>query len=132
MGHPWSLWGIGSGRCGLGLGRMLTVLEEVAESADGFELFVDNSGGGLFEGAGEEVEGVEESIFVRDGWLREVVVVEFNSVRVEEGFSGGVEDLEAAVVFQVGADVESVAGAEGPGGSGGGLVVDKDASADGA
>ena len=52
------------------MGRMLPVLEEVAESADGFEFFVDNSGGGLFEGAGEEVEGVKESIFVRDGWMR--------------------------------------------------------------
>ena len=106
------------------MGRMLPVLEEVAESADGVELFVDNSGGGLFEGAGEEVEGVEESIFVCDGWMREVVVAEFNGVGDEEGFGGGVDNLEAAVVFQGGADVEAVAGAEGPGGSGGGIVVD--------
>ena len=107
-------------------------MEEVAESADGFEWFFDNSGGGLFDGAGEEVEGVEESIFVRDCWMRDVVVVEFNSVGDEEGFSGGVENLEAAVVFQVGANVEAVTGAEGPGGSGEGLVVDEDAAADGA
>ena len=93
-------------------------MEEVAESADGVELFVGNSGGGLFEGAGEEVEGMEESIFVRDGWMCEVVVAEFNSVGDEKGFVGGVDDLEAAVVFQGGANVESVVGAEVPGGSG--------------
>ena len=77
------------------------------------------------------MEGMEESIFMRDGWMREVVVAEFNIVRDEEGFGGGVDDLEAAVVFQGGADVEGVAGAEGPGGLGGGLVVDEDAAADG-
>ena len=45
---------------GLRLGRIFPVMEEVAESVDGVELFVENCGGGLFEGAGEEVEGVEE------------------------------------------------------------------------
>ena len=76
-----------------GLGRMLPVLEEVAELAYGVKFFVDNSGGGLFEGDGEGVEGMEESIFVRDGWMREVVVAEFNSVGDEEGFGGGVNNL---------------------------------------
>ena len=75
---------------------------------------------------------MEELIFVRDGWIRKVVVAEFNSVGDEEVFGGGVEDLEVEVVFQGGADVEAVAGAEGPGGSGGGLVVDEDAEANGA
>ena len=111
---------------------MFPVLEEVAESADGVELFVNNSSGGLFEGAGEEVEGMEDSIFVRDGWMRKLFVVESNSVGDEEGSGGGVDDLESAVVFQGGADVEAVTGAEGPGGSGGGLVVDEDAAANGA
>ena len=112
--------------------RMLPVLEEVTELDDGIEFFVNNSGGGLFEGAGEEVEGMEESIFVRDRWMCKVVVAEFNCVGDEEGFSGGVDDLEAAVVFQVGADVDAVAGAEGPGGAGGGLVVYEYAASDGA
>ena len=61
--------------------------------------------------------------------MREVVVAEFNSVRDEEVFGGGVDDLEAAVVFQGGPDVEAVVGAEGPGGSGVGLSVDEDAAA---
>ena len=64
--------------------------------------------------------------------MREVVVAKFNSAGDEEGFGGGVDDLEAVVVFQGGADVEAVAGTEVPGGSGGGLVLDKDAAADGA
>ena len=40
--------------------------------------------------------------------------------------------MEAAVVFQGGANVDAVTGAEGPGGSDGGLGVDEDAAADGA
>ena len=111
---------------------MFPVLEEVAELADGIELFVNNSDGGLFEGAREEVEVVEELIFVRDGWMHKVVVAEFNSVGDEEGLGGFVKVLEAAVVFQGGADVEVVTGAEGPEGLGGGFVVDEDAEANGA
>ena len=60
------------------------------------------------------MEGVEEAIFVCDGWMRKVLMAEFNSVGDKEGFCGGVDDLEAAVVFQGGSDVEAVAGAEGP------------------
>ena len=62
------------------MGRVLPVMEEVAKSADGVELFIGNSCGGLFEGAGEEVEVMEELIFMRDGWMRKLVVAEFNSV----------------------------------------------------
>ena len=114
------------------MGRMLPVMEEVAEAADGVELFFDNSNGGLFEGTGEEVEGMEDSIFVRDGWMREVVVEEFNSVGDEEGFGGCVDDLEAAMVFQGRANIEAFKVAQGSGGSGGGLVIDEDAAANGA
>ena len=56
----------------------------------------------------------------------------FNSVVDKEGFGGGVNNLEALVVFQGGDDIEAVAGAEVLGGLGVGLVVDKDAAADGA
>ena len=68
---------------------------------------------------------VEEAIFVSGGWLLEVGMAELNGVGDKGGFCGGVDDLEAAVVFQGGADVEAVAGAEGPGGVGGGIVVDE-------
>ena len=83
LGHPWRWRGSRRGRGGLGLGRVFPVLEEVAESTDGVGLFVGNICGGLFEGAREELESTKESIFVRDGWKREVVVEEFNSVRDE-------------------------------------------------
>ena len=59
-----------------------------------------------------------------DGWMRKVVMAEFNSVGDKNGFCGGVDDLEAALLLQGGANVEAVAGAEGPGGAGGGRVVD--------
>ena len=80
MGNTWSWRGSGSRRDGIGLGRVLPVLEEVAELNDGVGLFVGNSCGGLFEGSGEEVEGTKESIFVCGGWKRKVVVAKFNSV----------------------------------------------------
>ena len=73
---------------------------------------------------------MDEVIFVSRGWLREVILAELNGVRDNGGFRGGVDDLEAAVVFQDGADVEAVVGTEGPGGAGGGLVVDKYAASD--
>ena len=78
------------------------------------------------------MEGVEEAIFVSDGWMSKAVMSEFGSVRDKEGFCCGVNDLEAAVVFQGGVDVEAVAGAEGPGGTGGGLVVYAYAASNGA
>ena len=40
--------------------------------------------------------------------------------------------METALVFQVGAGVEAVAGADGPGGAGGGLVVYEYAASNGA
>ena len=114
----------------LWLGWSFPVLEEVAELADGFNLFIYSGGGGLLEGSGEEVKGVEEAICVSGGWLSEVVMAELNGVGDKGGFCGGVEDLEAAVLLQGGADAEDVAGAKGPGGPGGGLVVDEYAASD--
>ena len=59
-------------------------------------------------------------------------MAEINGVGDKGGFSCGVYYLEAAVVLQGGADVEAVAGAEGPGGAGGRLVVDEYAASNGA
>ena len=39
--------------------------EEIAQLGDGLELFVVGGGGGVLEGAGEEVEGVDYSVFCR-------------------------------------------------------------------
>ena len=114
------------------MGWSFPVMEEVAELACGFNLFIYKSGGSFLEGAGEEVKGVEEAICVGGGWLREVVMAELNGVGDKLEFCGGVDDLEASVVLQGGADVEAIAGAEGPGGAGGGLVVDEYMASDGA
>ena len=59
-------------------------------------------------------------------------MAELNSVGDKDIFCGGVNDLEAAVVFQGRVDVEAVTGAEGPGGAGGGIVVYEYASSNGA
>ena len=66
------------------------------------------------------------------GWLRKVVMAEHNSVGYKGGICGGFEYLEAEVVFPGRANEEAVAGAEGPGGTGGGLVVDENRASDGA
>ena len=54
---------------------------------------------------------------------------------MDDGFNfficSGVDDLEASVMLQGGADVEAVTDAEVPGGAGGGLVVDEYAESDG-
>ena len=81
------------------MGWLLPVLEEVAELADGFNLFIYSGGGGFLEGAGEEVKGLEEAICVSGGWLREVVMAELNGVGDKGGFCGCVDNLEAAVVL---------------------------------
>ena len=58
--------------------------------------------GGVLEGGGEEVEGVDYSVFCGDGGLREIVVQDLDGVGDDEGFGGGVDDLEAAVVVERG------------------------------
>ena len=78
------------------------------------------------------MKGVEEAIFVSGGWLRKVVMAELNGVGDMGGFCGSFDDLEAAVVFQGGANIESIVGVEGPGGAGVELVVDEYAASDGA
>ena len=75
---------------------------------------------------------MDEAIYVSGGCLREVVMAELNSVRDKGGFYCGVNYLEAAVVLQGWDDVEAVAGAEGPGVAGGGIVVDGYAASNGA
>ena len=114
------------------MGWSLPVLEEVADLADGFKLFIYSGDGDFLQGTGEEVKGVDEAICVSGGWLRELVMAELNGVGDKGGFSCGVDYLEAAVVSQVRADVENVAGAKGPVGAVGGLVVDEYAASDGA
>ena len=71
------------------------------------------------------MKGVEQAICLSGGWLCEVFMAELNGVVDKGGFYGGVEELEAAVVLQGGANVS-------PRGAGGGLVVDEYAASDGA
>ena len=56
-----------------------------------------------------------DAVFVRDSGLGEVVVVEFDSVGEKKGLGGGVNNVEAAVVIEGRADVESIGASEGPG-----------------
>ena len=86
----------------------------------------------ILEGIGEEVESMEDEVFVSDGWLGEVVVMEFDCVREEKGFGGGVDNVEAAVVIEGGSNVETITAAEVPGLTCAGFVVDEDWAADGA
>ena len=62
--------------------------------------------GGVLEGARQEVECVDDSVLWSDLWLGEVVVEDFDGVGDEGGLGGDVDDLEAAVVLEGGADGE--------------------------
>ena len=73
---------------------------------------------------------MEDVFFVSDSGLGEVVVVEFDRVREDKGFGGGVDNVEAAVVIEGGSDVEAIAATEGPGRACAGFVVDEDWAAD--
>jgi len=59
-------------------------------------------------------------------------VAELDGVREEGGFGNLVDDVEAAVVLGGVANIESIAASVIPGCTGRGLVVDEDATAQGA
>ena len=61
-------------------------------------------GGGVLDGAGEEVEGVDYSVFCCYLGLGEVVMEDFDGIGDERGIGGGVNYAESAVVFKGGAD----------------------------
>ena len=84
------------------------------------------------EGVGDKVESMEDAVFISDGWLGEVVVAEFDRVKEEKSFGGGVDDVEAAVVIEGGSNVEAIAAVKGPGLACAGFVVDEDWAANGA
>ena len=54
--------------------------EEIAYFGDGFELLVVGGGGGVLDGAGEEVEGVDYPVFYCYLGLGEVVMEDFDGV----------------------------------------------------
>ena len=64
--------------------------------------------------SGEKVEGVDDAVALADGGLGQVVVHEFDGVRVQQRLCGGVGHVEAAVVVECGADAEYLAAAEVP------------------
>ena len=84
----------------------------------------------ILEGIGEEVESMEDVVFVSDGGLGEVVVTKFNRVREEKGFGSGFDDVEIAVVIEGWSDVEAIAAAEVPGLACAGFVVYEDGAVD--
>ena len=78
--------------------------EEITEFGDGFELLVVDGGGGVFDGAGEEVEGVDYPVFCRYHGLGEVVMEDLDGVGDLRRLGGGVDHAEAAVVVEGWAD----------------------------
>ena len=71
-------------------------------------------GGGVLDGTGQEVEGVENYVLGSDLWLGEVFVEYLHSVADDDGFCCCISDLEAAVVLECGADGETFVAAEVP------------------
>ena len=59
---------------------------------------VEDRGGGIGNGGGEEVDRMEKAVFIGDGRLFEVAVAELDCVGDDKGVGVGVHDLEAGVV----------------------------------
>ena len=86
----------------------------------------------VFHSSGEKVEGVDYAVALADSGLGQAVVHEFDGVRVKQRLGGGVGHVEAAVMVECGANVESLAAAEFPRPPHSWLVVDYDRVAQGA
>ena len=82
--------------------------------------------------SGEKFECVDDAVALTDGGLGQVVVHEFDGVRVQQRLCGGVGHVEAAVVVECRADTESLAAAEVPRSTHSWLAVDYDRAAHGA
>ena len=65
-------------------------------------------GGGILDGAGEEVEGVDYPVFCCYLGLGEVVMEDFDGVGDQRGLGGGGDYAKAAVVSKGGADDEAL------------------------
>ena len=85
-----------------------------------------DGGGGVLDCTGEEVEGVEDAVAFSDRWLGEVLVQELDGVREQECLGGAIDDVEAAVMFECGSNVEPAVAAEVPSFAGAWFVVDDD------
>ena len=71
-------------------------------------------GRGVLDCTGEEVEGVDDTVAFADCWLGEVLVQELDGVGEQECLGGAIDDVEAAVMFECGSNVEPDAAAEVP------------------
>ena len=77
-------------------------------------LLVVDGGWGVLDRTREEVQGVDDAVALGYCGLGEVVVEELDGVRVAKGFGDSVHNVEAAVVIEGRADVETLAVAEVP------------------
>ena len=75
---------------------------------------------------------MDNAVALDDGGLGQVVMHEFDGVRVQQRLCGGLGHVESAVVVECGADAESLAAAEVPRPSRGWIAVDYDRAAHGA
>ena len=84
---------------------------------------------GIFDGTREELEVMDNEIFRCEDRLDQVIMPELDGVGEEEHFGGAIDNMEAAEVMEVRADVESMAAAEVPGLTGAWFIVDGDSTA---
>ena len=96
----------------------------------GRQLFVVDCGGGVLDGTGQEVEGVDDSVLSSDLWLGEVFMEFLDSVRDDDGFCCCIDNLEAVVVIERGGDGETFAAAEVPRSTGAWFGMDDDWAAE--
>ena len=83
-----------------------------------------DGGGCVLDCTGDQVEGVDNAVAFADCWLGEVIVQELEGVGEQECLGGAVDNVEAAVMFECGSNIEPAAAAEVPSFADAWFVVD--------
>ena len=83
-----------------------------------------DGGGGVLDYTGEEVEGLDDAVAFAECGFGEVLVQELDGVGEQECLVGAINDVEAAVMFECGFNVEPTAASEVPGFADALFVVD--------
>ena len=76
---------------------------------------MENGCRGVLDSARGEFQSIVNAVVFGDSWLSVVCMQKLNCVGEQEGLGDAVDNMETAVVIQIGSDVEALAAAEVPG-----------------
>ena len=101
------------------------VAEQLMQLGDCCEWFILECGQGVFQCRRDKIKSMNDAIPFCDSGLGKIIMHKIHHVREEEGFGGGVDYVEAALVIESGADVEAFVEMEVPSLVSVGIVVDE-------